>query len=655
MKKLLVILVMITILALIITITLALNKRIQITKDKRTLVNVSSFERKPVNNNEQLFIQYHNNVNDDAKGINLDDTYDENSLSFERKEYNDDYIVGTYLQISGLKDKNVQNSINKKLFDSFVKNGELRNKQIKDEIKQNEWSRVKYYQEEYFDNQDRLYSNQHVISNFSNVLCISNEYAIKSYNDWHFYGGDNVSETFNQRYNTYCNFELINGKELDISDIFTKDADIISLVKGLYSSNSYEPELVIYEESLKPYVGGYINEYTKVGEKIYYDGLSEEKLKQYIDFFKYNKEIPFGFTPSSVVMQVKGDWNELYYFHCLNDIAIYNRYKTSNSIYENDDIGFKNIEVLNNITVGNMLKYCKKTKEDNTYYHYYILSGVKDEKTERIVSDINRRVKDIIAKVREELGNEKELLFYGVFDIRKFKVSDEMEEQFFDKEKVFYKVSIKPIIYEINENLDYKDLINNFRHGDFGMVDFAGGFSNYYNDFIKIGNESLQVLTLELYLKDSERINNNSFSSYIYYLENDVMEIEADNYGEILDTTKRDYILEKLFKQCLKNGIKETDVFNYYLQKAEKENKIYIEKPAIANVPYAESMEYGDADSSKDGIYLNIVDYNNNTKGIKMLEFTLCDYIPNTLFYKQGRIIISKNHVFKIFLRTWFF
>ena len=141
-------------------------------------------------------IEYHQNVNDNAPGAKLNDYYDENDLKWTKLNYQDEYIDVEYYQISGLKNKTIEKQINEKIRKSALEQANAKyDSQTKNKVK------IKQYK----------------MSSFANVISISN-----------------IESDYNLIDNTYINIDLNTGKELKIEDLFTKDADILGIIRGSF-------------------------------------------------------------------------------------------------------------------------------------------------------------------------------------------------------------------------------------------------------------------------------------------------------------------------------------------------------------------------------------------------------------------------------------
>ena len=113
------------------------------------------------------------------------------------------------------------------------------------------------------------------------------------------------------------------------------------------------------------------------------------------------------------------------------------------------------IEDIYYMNIPSLIKYCNKSSNGNNYYHYYILSGVDDDDNiNKIISIINEKVEESMNQVRKIEGNSKKILLYGAFNINKYMLDEDTNEDYFDKKNPCYKICFAPQFYEINDEFD---------------------------------------------------------------------------------------------------------------------------------------------------------------------------------------------------------
>ena len=261
-----------------------------------------------------------NEIVPDGLGIkSLDETYQENTIKISKiyitkQNSEDSYDGSSYLQISGLKDKEVESKVNNRIKEMCLERYE--------KIKANKENNI----------------NMYCTANFANVISFRINYS----ND-------------NNYYTEGINFNLVSGEELTFKDMFTNNAAIQNILKN----SSYE--------SISQYYNGHYrskeyDELYKIPEGDEYDETEDwsledgtpvedevEKLNfKFMTDYKNNKIEEFYFSSRCIYVI----WNEYTIKIPMKDyysqIAIYNRYKEHNNLYEDykcDEIENKNIPI----------------------------------------------------------------------------------------------------------------------------------------------------------------------------------------------------------------------------------------------------------------------------------------------------------------------
>lgn len=278
--------------------------------------------KKSKKNNTQSNLVTSNNVSSTSKsqvvsdglGLkSLDDTYKGNNLEIKHLSYTDGSVVDAYnrhqievnyVQINGLKNKGIEENINKEIKDKV------------DSLRAEYGNNVKY-----------LSINASCRANFEDVLSIAISTSI-SYSD----------NDYDYKV-TGLNYELASGNKIKFNELFTSDAAIKSILsKSAYDtftaglaggeSTSMDDKPVFSNE--KNYNG------TEYGEKIdasKYEEV-EEKVFKLMTYYNSGNEIDFSFSPRTIKVYL-GEDNvtipiKLYY----NQVAIYNRFKSDTNIYD---------------------------------------------------------------------------------------------------------------------------------------------------------------------------------------------------------------------------------------------------------------------------------------------------------------------------------
>ena len=213
-------------------------------------------------------------------GIDLYGTYDENDLLVEEWIEDDNGVEIKIPQISGLKDKVVQDKINGEIYtkchallDSF---------------------------------EDINYAVYHERANFANVISIS------------FHVG---SETGYDQIN--LNYELTQGKELLLEDLFLKDADITEIVRKAFY------QMLIQEQAYEG-EGGLVSP-------------DENELYKAVKGYMTSDMQEFTFSPAEISFYYKDYVGSAKMVDIADAVSIYSKYMTEDSIFERDGIGYDDI------------------------------------------------------------------------------------------------------------------------------------------------------------------------------------------------------------------------------------------------------------------------------------------------------------------------
>ena len=304
----------------------------------------------------------------DIAGIDLKGTYNQNDLIIEEKSITQEKIEIRYLQINGLKNKIVQDKINKEI------------QQIA----------LNCYQEEIKDLNEVINVNVSMweASNFANTISFELSYVAKI---------DDNDDGFYQGYKG-INYDLNTGEEITFDKIFTSDVQIENILRQAtyYSLLSNRTE-----DSLS-------------GDLIvsYYDNIEDDVVKV-MNLYKRGKITEFSYTPlhinlyyneNQIITLNMKDFSEY--------IAIYNRYLSEESLYEKNDIGIKNIYTLTR-RYNNVYYYTNYQNEDNYFIDISIdfQSADTDEFAKELIQDKIVDIEKEIEKVKQKV-NENQNKFY---------------------------------------------------------------------------------------------------------------------------------------------------------------------------------------------------------------------------------------------------
>lgn len=300
----------------------------------------------------------------DVTGIDLNGTYNQNDLIIKEKSVTLEKVEIRYYQISGLKNKGVENKINKEI-------EQLALNCYKDKVKNlNEVVNIQISMWE--------------ASNFADTISFELSYYAKI---------DNDDDDFYQG-TQGLNYDLNTGEKITIDKVFTSDAPIENVLRKSAYYSLIENHV---EESL-------------AGDLTVLDyGNIEDDIAEIIYAYKSGKITEFYYTP-----------REIYMFHDdrtitidMKDyseyIAIYNRYLSKESLYENDNIGIKNI-----YTLARRYKdvfYYENYQNENNYFIDISIdfqSAESDEFAKKIVDDKIAKIENEIEKVKQKVSENSD-------------------------------------------------------------------------------------------------------------------------------------------------------------------------------------------------------------------------------------------------------
>lgn len=325
--------------------------------------------------------------------LDLNGTYNENSIDIKEQELdkNDEEIDIEYIEICGLKKHEDEEKINNELLEE-AKNYSEYIDTSKDEI-------------------NSLKVSEEVSCNFSNVLSVKINYI----------GYKSKEELPVSNIVRYLNFDLTSGNKIEFKDLFNGSSNIEEIL-------SYS----VYNSSLES-MG-------KNNEKLSYSDIEEIK-KRVIKNYSEKKKINFGISNSYIIVDICGDTFKINMEEFQNDIAIYSRFVTNESIYLDDSIGLKNIE---NLVTRNRALYNKFGKiSEKKYVDIYINSNIKEDGYETIIKNIVNKEKEIVENKKQDTNDEYinlynssikiSLGFYNfIIEEEKLYINENIKKEYFD-------------------------------------------------------------------------------------------------------------------------------------------------------------------------------------------------------------------------------
>ena len=393
-------------------------------------------------------IQYASKItNEEILGIDLKGTYNQNDLKIEEKSITQEKVEIRYLQISGLKNKAVENKINKEI-EQAARNC------YKEEIKDlNEVINISVSMWE--------------SANFANTISFELNYVAKiDDNDDGFYQGVQG-----------LNYDLNTGEKITIDKIFTSGAPIEDILrKSVY----YNLISCTIEDNL-------------AGDMIVSDyGNIEDEIAEIINLYKKEKITEFSYTPMNINLFYEE--NQMVTINMENfaeHIAIYNRYLSEESLFEQENIGIKNVYTLSR-RYNNVYYYTNYQNEDNYFIDISIdfQSTADDEFAKKIVQDKIIAIEKEIEKVKQTVAENS-----NSFYILNYYISVYTGEEY-STGQILTSCYERGNVYEMTVH-DFEENIEPIII-DYARQDEGGGVPDYVYDFSELLNLEPQN-TIEYY------------------------------------------------------------------------------------------------------------------------------------------------------------
>lgn len=388
----------------------------------------------------------------DVPGINLKGTYNQNDLIIEEKAITQEKVEIRYLQINGLKNKSVQEKINKEIEQVAINC-------YKNEVK--DLSKILNIQVSMWE-----------AASFANTISFELSYTAKI---------DDNDDGFYQGFQG-INYDLTTGEKISIDKIFTSDAPVENILR---QSAYYTLVADRAEDNL-------------AGDLVISDyGNIEDEVAEIINFFKKGKMTGFYYTPTHVNIYYKQDQNITINMEDFAEyIAIYSRYLTDESIYENKDIGIKNLYTLTR-RYNDVYYYTNYQNEDNYFIDISIdfQSTEDDEFAKKLVqnkiSDIEKEIEKVKQKVSEDSSKFYILNYYiSIYTGEEWSMKQTLTNCYergnsYSMSVHDFEENIEPIIIEYNRQ------------------DESGGLPDYIYDFTDMLDIQPQE-TIEYYNPETE-------------------------------------------------------------------------------------------------------------------------------------------------------
>ena len=527
----------------------------------------------------------------EEKTIDLYGTYDENDLKLREKSEMIIESLGRGFSIpyiTGLKDKNIENKVNNDMRDKIIK--------CIEEVSKKNGVKIIHY-ENYF---NKYFYD---FSNFSNVISFYGElkYEINGEEFW-------KKLTFN--------YELINGERLKFEDLFKKDTDLHSIVRQiLYRSASKNVEIgpgemgstdVYYDQKdgKWKYKEWKWNEYGDDNEVEieYVPPLSEYDINKMIKSFMSKDEKEFYFSPTQLYLVMNE--NTYSYYIYLKDIAdevvIYDKYATEESLYEISNIGRKNIWTCAERIYSDYIDY--GFAEDNLYYEVICRNDYDSsyESEFQIKTSIEKLSKDAIEVSRVKIEEYKKIAKENSDKFYILYINIPTNYKFFSVgEKHDYLISSGINEYLTSTDISYKekvmdDLLESYRYYNLGFYGSAMELSGYSYDKANSEYYEGDILFDSFKKKEEEKIYNAKTLKEITSL-NEIFKSGVDYMSILKNMTKSEIIRREPY-------INE-DELNRLVDESEYKITLYGIEPKVPERDYYISISYDDFDESILKIY----------------------------------------------------
>lgn len=419
------------------------------------------------------------NITTAEMGIDLYGTYNQNDLIVNDLVENYNGVEVKIPQIEGLKDTSIQSKINKDMYERAY--------QVL-----NKYSKINY-------------ANYYVYANFANALSI-----------YFYVGMDNDYE------NIYFNYSLTNGETLKLEDIFIKNTDITGIIRSSF-----------YETMLQS--SGYSSESDIIS-------LDENELYKVVKGYMNSEDKVFAFTPAVISFYYNDYVATVKMIDVYDRVSIYTKYLTDESLYNRNDIGFKNIFTCATDSYDGFEKIEYGYLEENFWYDisilkdYNISEEIEKDKLDELKETIYNEVNEKVNEYREIAKNNPDK-FYILFSKPHVNIYNKSNYEDGDWNYIYSNIAT------VNKNLEifempiqtyekiYKDrLIDAYRYEYFAM---NGGAYLPYEENDDVIVTRLYEQKLYNYITGEEIINVED----IFY--------EDSNYMEIIEKETKEKLIKR--------------------------------------------------------------------------------------------------------------
>lgn len=304
-RNMIIFLILFTIICVGITIFLILKSN-----NAKSIQDITNIVSETINKDSE------NVISDDELGLqSLKETYKKNDLKIRNVKFTDGkknsegayQLEGNYIEIDGLKDKEIQQKINEN---------------IKNKI-------TTWYTQEDLKGTVQIDIDTNCTANFANVL------SIEAYK--------NSSNNTNVDY-IGINIDLSTGNEIKFKELFTQNAGIKNILsKSVYDSliidataggdaDNISDEPVFSKNGEEDAFYSESQSDKKEREKKYSE--IEDKVFRILSYYNSGNELEFSFSPRCIYVYKDNTRIKINMKKYFNQIAIYNKFKNNSDIYD---------------------------------------------------------------------------------------------------------------------------------------------------------------------------------------------------------------------------------------------------------------------------------------------------------------------------------
>lgn len=494
----------------------------------KTGMSIIAYFTKTQQVNESESIQMKNQISDSniekneeysVENSKLTDKYFLNNIELEevKKEIRQNYVYEreedrgyvntiTYYQISGLKDKTVEEKINKDIqqkVGALLTLEEVENEQI-----------------------ENITINSYVWSNFANVLSIDVYKTIDYKNEEYSYSS------------IYLNYRLDTAEELEFKDLFTSNASIKNILsRTLYNDLAFQYGLeYMWSDENNAFDDPDMDnvDYSKI----------ENEVFRFIDNYNKEKEITFYFTPTDICIIIGDAQSKISMLENHEYIAVYNLVNPEKSLYDKG-----NLEKVNYVFGAPYISDCVVFEKisDNIFLSIFNYHSEDTDECKEFLKAVEENLNEIISVIKENENMEYNQNGKGkIYNLNYMYI--EGEEISVSGEKI--EVDLKNFDKQIDEVFANNSRIGTDVEYYLNIIHYGEKTDNQFN--IRIENINGKKILFQG--KFGEEILIGTNGTKVDYSGNVIEEIELEQSENLINIPIQDEIMnENLIKENIYN------------------------------------------------------------------------------------------------------